>query len=67
MLAIFDEWEQQMPELQGPYTKVVERLREHDLTGAEIIVADSISGGGIVTPEEFFNIQVRPRDDESIT
>jgi hypothetical protein len=66
MVAVLDEAGRQMPELQGHYTEVVDRLREHDLTAAEINVAESIFPAGKASPDEFFNLPVRPPDNEPL-
>lgn len=63
-VAVCDEDGRQVPELQGHYLDVVERLRLQDLTGADISVEESILPGGSaggVTPEEFLNLEVKRR------
>ena len=57
-VAVCDEHGQQVVELQGRYADVVGRLREQDLTEAEILVAESLIPGGQASPEEFLNFRV---------
>lgn len=59
-VAVCDEHGQQLPEFQGHYSDVIERLRGQDLTEADIYVSDSFLEGGSaggVTPEAFLNLE----------
>ncbi len=57
-VAVFDEHDRQMPQLQGAYSDVVESLRREDLSEAEIYVPESLSMTGRATPEEFLSYEV---------
>lgn len=62
LVAVCDERGRQMPEFQGHYADIVERLRGQDLSAAEIHVTESIFPGGStggVTPEEFLSLEVQ--------
>jgi hypothetical protein len=61
-VAVCDEHGRQVPELQGHYLDVVERLRLEDLSRADISVDESFLPGGSaggVTPEEFLTLEVK--------
>jgi hypothetical protein len=55
-VAVFDEHGEQMPELQGNYFDVVERLRREDLSHAEIHAHEVIGIGERPTPEQFLSL-----------
>jgi hypothetical protein len=62
MVAVCDDHDQQVVELQGHYSDVVELLRAQDLTRAEIFVAGEILPGGLagdVQPDVFLNLEVK--------
>lgn len=56
IIAVLDDRGEQLPEFQGRYADVVERLREQDLTGADIHVYEDIVPGGLASPEQFLNL-----------
>lgn len=55
-VAVFDEHDEQVVELQGEYLDVVERLRRVDLSHAEILVHESLGIGERPTPAQFLGL-----------